>query len=691
MTFLIEVQNPSSAATLPIQRVPADTFKGVLFKKRRKKLQGFGKRYFVLDFSTSTLSYYLTSESSHLRGSIPLSLAAISANPRSNALWVDSGAELWSLRARNSQDWEAWKVAFERATRQGMMAFNDLALSGQDSNPWAEIESLVGRVAGLKEVVRNAASSVPPSTNEKTDSKSGMSLGRLTGDIDSIVSEFHTILLGQKQQEIVNLRSSLPAPASSRRASISDSLISDQEFFDADDNLDGTITILHSDESDEAADDMDELAITDDGSSEESDEGFISHTRVPSRALSSIRPRSSDLNPLPWTGDLVGRRIFVPPPVCSPPSLISFLRKNVGKDLATISMPVTANEPLGALQRYSETMEYSDLLDHAAKCSKDRGEQLMYVAAFAISSLANTRCEVRNTRKPFNPLLGETFELIREDKGFRFLAEKVSHRPPIFSCSAESPLWTLSHSACPDQKFWGRSVEINTRGTVRIHLIETNDSFSYSMPVNFLRNVIAGEKYVEPVGTMTVYDEVTNETALVTFKGSGGMFAGRGEDVTVELIDAEGERNDDAFGLGGKWTKSLCKSDGRGGQHEIWHAGNLVTDPAKSYGLPVFAAQLNEITSMELHHLPQTDSRFRPDVRIYEDGDFERAGVQKQRIEELQRERRKELESSGKEWQPRFFYNDETVQEEKVWRLKTGPSSYWSQRQSSWAEDLALW
>lgn len=30
------------------------------------------------------------------------------------------------------------------------------------------------------------------------------------------------------------------------------------------------------------------------------------------------------------------------------------------------------------------------------------------------------------TAKPFNPLLGETFEFVCPEKGFRFVAEKVS-------------------------------------------------------------------------------------------------------------------------------------------------------------------------------------------------------------------------------------------------------------------------
>ena len=48
----------------------------------------------------------------------------------------------------------------------------------------------------------------------------------------------------------------------------------------------------------------------------------------------------------------------------------------------------------------------------------------MYLAAFAVSSYAQSSYRLGN--KPFNPLLGETYECIREDKGWRFVAEQVS-------------------------------------------------------------------------------------------------------------------------------------------------------------------------------------------------------------------------------------------------------------------------
>lgn len=46
------------------------------------------------------------------------------------------------------------------------------------------------------------------------------------------------------------------------------------------------------------------------------------------------------------------------------------------------------------------------------------------VAAFAVSGYSSTY--YRAGSKPFNPLLGETYECIREDKGFCFFSEQVN-------------------------------------------------------------------------------------------------------------------------------------------------------------------------------------------------------------------------------------------------------------------------
>lgn len=110
-------------------------------------------------------------------------------------------------------------------------------------------------------------------------------------------------------------------------------------------------------------------------------------------------------------------------------SLISNHKKS-GKDLSTVSMPIALNEPLNLLQKLCEELEYYSLLEQAA-ISRTNLERIVLVAGFCVSGYASTIS--RAGRKPFNPMLGETFEYTRLDKGLSFIAEKVCHYPPIMA------------------------------------------------------------------------------------------------------------------------------------------------------------------------------------------------------------------------------------------------------------------
>ncbi len=71
----------------------------------------------------------------------------------------------------------------------------------------------------------------------------------------------------------------------------------------------------------------------------------------------------------------------------------------------------------------------------------------VYIAAFAVSAYA---CSfTRAGGKPFNPILGETYECLRPDKGFRFIAEQVSMH--ISLISSKSQRFTCSHEHCVPQ------------------------------------------------------------------------------------------------------------------------------------------------------------------------------------------------------------------------------------------------
>lgn len=151
-------------------------FTGILWKKRRRRNQGYARRFFSLDYTSCTLSYYRNRHSSALRGAVPLSLAVIGTNDKSREISVDSGAELWHLKAHDRRDFEAWRDALERASRGPL----SMPSAGQDSGPtdppislgsisnpaeereWARVEALVGRISGTRDAVRRLARDTDP-------------------------------------------------------------------------------------------------------------------------------------------------------------------------------------------------------------------------------------------------------------------------------------------------------------------------------------------------------------------------------------------------------------------------------------------------------------------------------------------------------------------------------------------------
>lgn len=165
-------------------------------------------------------------------------------------------------------------------------------------------------------------------------------------------------------------------------------------------------------------------------------------------------------------------------------------------------MPAALCEPLSFLQRITENVYYSDLLNKAADpsyaaCALKRME---YVAAYAITNISSN---IDRLSKPFNPLLGETYELVREDLGFRIICEQVSHHPPVsaFHCDSTSPNtnWKFYGTVNPKIKFWGKSIEVTPKGTLTLELTRFNETYTWSAVTCCVHNIIVGKLWFEYV------------------------------------------------------------------------------------------------------------------------------------------------------------------------------------------------
>ena len=93
----------------------------------------------------------------------------------------------------------------------------------------------------------------------------------------------------------------------------------------------------------------------------------------------------------------------------------------------------------------------------AAGHPKGSIERMLLIAAFAVSGYSGSG---RRTIKPFNPLLGETFEFMCQEQGMRLLIEKVG----AISRYRVSPHLPLHHCERSMWCNWGKC----SSGSVRL-------------------------------------------------------------------------------------------------------------------------------------------------------------------------------------------------------------------------------
>uniref|UniRef100_A0A8C8H0H7 Oxysterol-binding protein n=1 Tax=Oncorhynchus tshawytscha TaxID=74940 RepID=A0A8C8H0H7_ONCTS len=366
-------------------------------------------------------------------------------------------------------------------------------------------------------------------------------------------------------------------------------------------------------------------------------------------------------------------------------NLWSIMKNCIGKELSKIPMPVNFNEPLSMLQRLTEDLEYSDLLDRASRCESSL-EQMCLVAAFSVSSYSTT---IHRTAKPFNPLLGETYELDRlDDFGYRSICEQVSHHPPAAAHHVTSQRgWTLWQEITIDSKFRGKYISVMPLGCIHLQFHSSGNHYVWGKVTSTVHNIIVGKLWIDQVSKKkTILSQLCNP-------------------VTGVVADSEGTAH---HIMSGTWddkmesAKIVESSRGCGGSEGKQKTLYQTLQPKvlwKKYTLPENSENMHFFSSLALtlnepeEGVAPTDSRLRPDQRLMEAGLWDEANAHKQRLEERQRlERRKReaqatqvLEEDIEGFQPLWFErrtDDSTGESTYVYR-----GGYWEAKdKQDWSQ-----
>ncbi|KAG8735588.1 hypothetical protein FRC10_010363 [Ceratobasidium sp. 414] len=409
-----------------------------------------------------------------------------------------------------------------------------------------------------------------------------------------------------------------------------------------------------------------------------------------------------------------------------PVSLWAVLKGSIGKDLTKISFPVFFNEPTSMLQRMAEDMEFSECLDAAAQ-EKDAHKRLAYVAAFAMSNYSST---IGRIAKPFNPMLGETFEYCRLDKQYRYVSEQNLPSGTIMERWVSMP--TDEPPLNPKNKFMGKSFEIRPTGVAHADVklpaawaphyppaqgepergqSKVTEHYSWKKVTTNVSGFIVGQPTIDHYGEMTVVNHRTGDTCLLTFKPRGWR-AKDSFEIKGIIQDAAGQVT---WEIAGRWNSQLLAR--RAGSD----IGDLLPDaqvsanqlsanqymmlwkntekPSAPFNLTPFAITLNDCPpDTLLPYLPPTDCRMRPDQRAFEMGRYERANELKSMQEDFQRATRRKRELGEiPPHKPRWF--SEAVDEdsgERVWApaKRDDRIEYWAERERVFnlgGKDHAQW
>jgi len=266
----------------------------------------------------------------------------------------------------------------------------------------------------------------------------------------------------------------------------------------------------------------------------------------------------------------------------------------------------------------------------------------------------------------------------RPDNNTTFLAEQVSHKPPISATHLENENFVCWENLSINVKFWGNSLDVDSTGSKGfVSLRKSGDVFHWTTPRATIHNAIVGRVWLDHYGIMPIRNFTTGDKCELKWKKCGWFGANRYE-IEGDVVDSNGNIMLNIFG---KWNKSIHAKWLFDGLHPKGTTVCLWTkNPTQvgSHQMTPYSLVLNKMDEEYEKLLPTTDSRLRPDRKFLEKENLTVAGTYKLQVEENQRNQENARKSRGDPWVPKWFSPvPDPFTDEEIW-VYTG--NYWEER-----------
>nr|XP_036864524.1 oxysterol-binding protein-related protein 10 isoform X3 [Manis javanica] len=629
--------SPGSVAASPSggggrRREPA--LEGVL-SKYTNLLQGWQNRYFVLDFEAGILQYFVNEQSKHQkpRGVLSLSGAIVSLSDEAPHMLVvySANGEMYKLRAADAKEKQFWVTQLRACAKYHMETSSKMMnqVEGQQKNLVHAIESLPGS-GPLTALDQDLL--LLKATSAATLSCLGECLHLLQQSVQQVGQPSHkpgaseNILgwHGPKSHSTEQLKNgtfgSLPsASASVTWAVLPDSAEDEPTFQPEPEPNSGPELVLSEDERSDTED------------MEETELGVVEDQR------------SVILH------------------------LISQLK--LGMDLTRVVLPTFILEKRSLLEMYADFMAHPDLLLAIAAAATPEERVICFVEYYLTAFQEGRKGAL--AKKPYNPIIGETFHcswevpqdrvkpkrtaphsptdhepLLADDSSksykLRFVAEQVSHHPPIscFYCECKEKRLCINTHIWTKSKFMGMSVGVSMIGEGVLRLLEHGEEYVFTLPSAYARSILT-VPWVELGGKVSVACAKTGYTATVTFH-TKPFYGGKVHRVTAEV--KHNPSNTIVCKAHGEWNGTL--------EFTYSNGETRVIDTTALLAYPKRIRPLEKQGPLESRKLWREVTRH---LRL---GDIDAATEQKRCLEEKQRVEERKRENLRTPWQPKYFIQE---------------------------------
>jgi hypothetical protein len=185
-----------------------------------------------------------------------------------------------------------------------------------------------------------------------------------------------------------------------------------------------------------------------------------------------------------------------------------------GKSIMSISLPITIFEPRSLLERLGDSYVFGPHFLEKAGQIKDTLEQFKLAFTFLLTTLASDL----NPEKPFNPILGETFQGVIG--GCPVYFEQISHHPPMAAFQMVGKHFSVEGYLEFNASISTNSVKCRKIGDFRVVFKNTGTVIQAQFPTGVMSGTSFGKRTWQWTRKLQAYDLKNNYYAEIDFDKS---------------------------------------------------------------------------------------------------------------------------------------------------------------------------